>query len=150
MLRREPARDCGGLGEDICIDKCLLACYTETSGGFMAKVQERTEPKQILKYCEALDLDSNILASCLAVNPKTIQRWHEGSAQPNEGGLRALEKLEAIYQLAARLLKKDALKLWFQAPNETLGGERPADLLSRGELDQVRNVLGMLEWGIYS
>lgn len=116
----------------------------------MAKVLERTQPKQILKHCEALGLDLSLLASCLAVNPKTIQRWQEGSAQPNEGGLRALEKLEAIFQLAARLLKKEALKLWFQAPNDTLGGERPADLLSRGELDQVRNVLGMLEWGIYS
>lgn len=116
----------------------------------MAKILERTEPKQILKHCGALGLDLGILASCLAVNPKTIQRWQDGVAQPNEGGLRALEKLEFIYQLAARLLKKDALKLWFQAPNETLGGERPTDLLSRGELDQVRNVLGMLEWGIYS
>lgn len=116
----------------------------------MAKILERTEPKQILKHCEALGLDVGILASCLAVNPKTIKRWQDGIAQPNEGGLRALEKLESIYQLAARLLKKDAQKLWFQAPNETLGGERPADLLSRGESDQVRNVLGMLEWGIYS
>lgn len=116
----------------------------------MAKVLERAEPKQILKHCETLGLDLNILASCLAVNPKTVQRWREGSAQPNEAGLRALEKLEAICQLAARLLKKEALKPWFHSPNETLGGERPADLLSRGELDQVRNVLGMLEWGIYS
>lgn len=116
----------------------------------MAKVLESPEPKQILKHCEALGLGLNILASCLAVNPKTIQRWHEGTAQPNEGGLRALEKLEAIYQLAARLLKKGDLKAWFQAPNDTLGGERPAELLSRGEQSQVRNVLGMLEWGIYS
>lgn len=116
----------------------------------MAKVLERAEPKQILKHCEALGLDLSLVASCLAVNPKTIQRWHEGAAQPNEGGLRALDKLEAIYQLAARLLKKDGLKAWFQSPNGTLGGERPAELLSRGELDQVRNVLGMLEWGIYS
>ena len=116
----------------------------------MAKVLESAGPKQILKHCETLGLDSNILASCLAVNPKTVQRWQEGSAQPNEGGLRALEKLEAIYKLAARLLKKGALKAWFQTSNKTLGGERPAELLSRGELDQVRNVLGMLEWGIYS
>jgi len=86
----------------------------------------------------------------LAVNPKTVQRWQEGGAQPNEAGLRALEKLEVIYQLAARLLKKDILEPWFHAPNETLGGRRPADLLSCGDLDQVRNVLGMLEWGIYS
>lgn len=43
-----------------------------------------------------------------------------------------------------------APKSWFQSPNETLGGERPAELLTRGELDQVRNVLGTLESGIYS
>ena len=119
------------------------------AGGNMAKVLERAQPKQILKHCAALGLDLDMLASSLAVNPKTVQRWQEGGAQPNEGGLRALEKLEAIYQLAARLLKKDALKAWVQTPNETLGGERPVDLLGRGELEQVRNVLGMLEWGIY-
>lgn len=116
----------------------------------MAKVLERAEPKQILKHCEALGLDLDILASCLAMNPKTIQRWQDGTTQPNEGGMRSLEKLEAIYQLAARLLKKDALKAWFRSPNETLGGDPPAEWLRRGELDQVRNVLGMLEWGIYS
>lgn len=116
----------------------------------MAKTLERTEPKQVLKHCATLGLDLNLLASCLAVNPKTIQRWRDGSAQPNEAGLRSLDKLEAVYQLAARLLKKDAMKAWFCSPNETLGGERPVDLLSRGEVEQARNVLGMLEWGIYS
>lgn len=116
----------------------------------MAKVLERTEPKRILKHCEELGLAPDLLASCLAVNPKTIQRWQEGNARPNEAGLRALDKLEAICRLAGRLLKKDAVKAWFQAPNKTLGEERPADMLARGELDQVRNVLGMLEWGIYS
>ncbi len=116
----------------------------------MAKILNRTDPRHILKHCAALGLDLNLLASCLAVNPKTVQRWQEGSAQANEAGLRALEKLEAIYQLATRLFKKDSLELWFHTSNETLGGKRPADLLSHGELDHVRNVLGMLEWGIYS
>lgn len=116
----------------------------------MAKVLDQTEPRQVLKHCERLGLDLSLVASCLAVNPKTIERWQEGRAQPNEAGLRALDKIEAIYQLATRLLEKDALKVWFRSPNETLGGERPAELLARGELDQVRNVLGMLEWGIYS
>jgi ribosome-binding protein aMBF1 (putative translation factor) len=110
----------------------------------------KLEPQQILEHCAALGLDSNILASCLAVNPKSVQRWQAGRAKPNAASLRALDKLDAIYQLAARLLKNDALNPWFQSPNETLGGERPLELLSRGELDQVRNVLGMLESGVYS
>lgn len=116
----------------------------------MTKLLERTEPKLVLKHCEELGLEPKVLALCLAVNPKTIQRWHDGAATPNEICFRLLEKLETVYQMAVRQLKKNHLKSWFHSPNHTLGEERPVDLLSRGELDLIRNVLGMLEWGIYS
>jgi len=75
----------------------------------MAKVLDRAEPRQILKHCEMLGLDGSLLASCLAVNPKTVQRWQEGSAQPNEAGLRALDKIEVISQLDARPLETNAM-----------------------------------------
>lgn len=115
-----------------------------------AKALKKSSALEIITHCEMLGIDSRILSSCLAVNPKTIQRWIAGIAEPGESALRCLEKLEAVYQLAARLLRKDSWKGWFHSPNSTLGEESPVDLLSRGEVDQVRNVLGMLEWGIYS
>ena len=115
-----------------------------------AKALKKSSALEIITHCEALGIDIKILSSCLAVNPKTIQRWREGIAEPGESALRSLEKLEAVYQLAARLLRKDSWKAWFHSPNHTLGEESPVDLLSRGEVDQVKNVLGMLEWGIYS
>ncbi|MBI5026532.1 MAG: DUF2384 domain-containing protein [Nitrospirae bacterium] len=110
----------------------------------------RVKPRVVIKHFEALGLDLKTLALCLLVNPKTIQRWQDAIAEPNEAALRSLDKLEAMYQLAASLLKKDLWKTWFHSPNKTLGEERPVDLLRRGEVDQVRNVLGMLKWGIYS
>lgn len=114
------------------------------------KAHKKSSTLKIITHCEALGIDSKILSSCLAVNPKTIQRWREGIAEPGEAALRSLEKLETVYQLAARLLGKDSWKAWFHSPNHTLGEESPVDLLSRGEVDHVKNVLGMLEWGIYS
>ncbi|HZX49211.1 MAG TPA: MbcA/ParS/Xre antitoxin family protein [Nitrospirota bacterium] len=114
------------------------------------KAHKKSSTLKIITHCEALGIDSKILSSCLAVNPKTIQRWREGIAEPGESASRSLEKLETVYQLAARLLGKDSWKDWFLSPNHTLGEESPVDLLSRGEVDQVKNVLGMLEWGIYS
>ncbi|MDD5435365.1 MAG: MbcA/ParS/Xre antitoxin family protein [Nitrospira sp.] len=115
-----------------------------------AKALKKSGAREIITHCEMLGIGSKILSSCLAVNPKTIQRWRDGIAEPGESALRYLEKLEVVYQLAARLLGKDSWKDWFHFPNPTLGGESPLDLLGRGEVDQVRNVLGMLEWGIYS
>ncbi|MBI5407077.1 MAG: DUF2384 domain-containing protein [Nitrospirae bacterium] len=115
-----------------------------------ARTLKKSSALEIITHCEALGIDIKILSSCLAVNPKTIQRWREGLAEPGESALRSLEKLETVYQLAARLLRKDLWKAWFHSANQTLGEESPVDLLSRGEVDQVRNVLGMLEWAIYS
>lgn len=105
---------------------------------------------QILLHCEAVGIDNKVLSSCLAVHPKTLQRWRDGIAEPGEAALRTLEKLETVYQLTARLIRKDLWKAWFHSPNQTLGNESPVDLLNRGEVDQVKNVLGLLEWGIYS
>ena len=116
----------------------------------MAKILERVGPKVVLRHCRQLGLDIKTVSSCLGVHAKTLQRWQEGATQSHQGAWRMMEKLEGICQSAMRLLKTEAQKSWFQAPNATLGGERPIELLRRGELDQVRNVLGMLEWGIYS
>ena len=116
----------------------------------MTHVLDKADPTRILNHLDEMGLGGGLLASSLAVHPRAVQRWKDGSALPNEASWRALEKLEAIYQLAVRLLREDTLASWFHAANETLGGERPAALLGRGELDRVRNALGMLEWGIYS
>jgi uncharacterized protein (DUF2384 family) len=115
----------------------------------MTKMLERVEPKAVLHHCRELGLEPKTVSACLGVHAKTLQRWKDGSAQPGEGVWRMLEKLETICQTSLRLLKPGAGKTWFQTPNATLGGERPIELLRRGEIDQVRNVLGMLEWGIY-
>lgn len=94
---------------------------------------------------------TNILTNVQSgANPKTVERWQEGSAEPNEAAWRNLEKLETLCQLSFRLLRESSLKPWFNAPNESLGGEKPMETLGRGEIDRVKNVLGMLEWGIYS
>ncbi len=113
------------------------------------KSAKRNVP-EILLHCEAIGINSRVLSPCLAVNPKTIQRWRDGIAEPGEAALRTLEKLEAVYQLTVRLIRKDSWEAWLRSPNQTLGNESPVDLLIRGEVDQVRNVLGLLEWGIYS
>ena len=81
-----------------------------------ATVLKNSSTLKIITHCEALGIDIKILSSCLAVNSKTIQRWREGIAEPGESALRSLEKLETLYQLAARLLGKDSWKSGFTLP----------------------------------
>ena len=116
----------------------------------MAKTIEQLEPKLVLQHCLKVGLDLQTVSSCLGIHAKTLRRWKEEASQATGATARMLEKLDIICQIAMRLLKANTRRQWFETPNTTLGGERPVDLLRRGEIDQVRNVLGMLEWGIYS
>lgn len=129
------------------MSKAKVSSVQETD---MGKFAEKNEPDFVFRSWEGLGLDMKTMAACLAVNMKTIERWQKKQADPNEAALRSLEKLAAICDMANNLMKKDVREKWFRSPNPTLRGERPIDLLKRGEFDQVKNVLGMLEWGLYS
>jgi predicted transcriptional regulator len=116
----------------------------------MAKILKETTPLDVLRHCRELGLDTGLLASCLGVSGKTIGRWEKGAVEPGLSARRNLEKLEATYQVIKKLLRKKAWQTWLHSPNETLSGERPIELLRRGEIERVREALGMIEWGIYS
>ena len=104
--------------------------------------------REILRQCEAMGLDRRRLALALAVSPRTVRRWEEGEGEPNEASLRALSRLAAIHDLAVRLFAEGAAREWFEATNENLVGERPLAAMLRGDFHRVRDLLGMMSWGI--
>ena len=49
-------------------------------------------PKRLEAFKEATDLSWDILAACLGVDPRQLQRWREGT-KPSGDGVNALVKL---------------------------------------------------------
>jgi len=58
---------------------------------------------------------------------------------------------EQIYQRAAEVMESsEAVRLWLETPNYGLGFRRPIDLIDSGEGDQVLDLLGRIQHGVFS
>ncbi len=96
-----------------------------------------------------LGLSQEALAQALGVSSRTVARWEGGAATPSPLALTRLRLLAEIREKARRLFKGKETEAWLRAPNPVLGGRPPLERLrAPGGLEEVRDLLGRIEWGI--
>ncbi len=96
-----------------------------------------------------LGLSQEALAQALGVSSRTVARWEEGGVSPSPLALTRLRLLAEIREKARRLFKEKAAEAWLRDPNPLLGGQPPLERLrAPGGLEEVRDLLGRIEWGI--
>ena len=78
------------------------------------------------------------LARLLGMRPETVTRWNRGRSTPHASTEQILQELEEILDDLAPLLTPVETRSWFFAPNRSLAGGTPADLVRRGHLEEVR------------
>lgn len=100
---------------------------------------------------ERFGLSRSEVAAALRLPPRTLaRRKRERKLRPDESD--RLVRLARVAADAARVLGDDAKAgSWLRRPNTALGGESPLELL-RSDLGarQVEDVLGRIEFGVYS
>lgn len=100
------------------------------------------------KFRERFGFSQEQLARILGVTGRTVHRWEALEADPSGLARQQLERLIELVQLADSLFGKEA-NVWWEKPNPTLQKKSPKDvLLSPHGLEDVRSVLGRIEWGI--
>lgn len=96
-----------------------------------------------------LGLSQEALAQTLGVSSRTVARWEEGATSPSPLALTRLHLLAEIREKARRLFKSKEAEAWLRTPNPVLGGRSPLEhLRAPGGLEEVRDLLGRIEWGI--
>ncbi len=72
-----------------------------------------------------------------------------GSGDTESSGPTRLRLLAEIREKARRLFKGKETEAWLRTPNPVLGGRTPLERLrAPGGLEEVRDLLGRIEWGI--
>lgn len=90
------------------------------------------------------------LAQLLDTTPETISRWNTGRVGPQPDRLQRLLTLEWMLEELSELYTPDQARLWLFSPNRMLQGERPADLIQRGETKQVLTVIDAMREGAFT
>jgi putative toxin-antitoxin system antitoxin component (TIGR02293 family) len=104
----------------------------------------------VVKYAK---VSSEQLASIVAISPRTLQR-RRAKAKPTLDRVESdrIARVARLYALAADVLQSDdAARTWMLAPNRSLDGARPFDLLeTEGEAREVEDTLGRIRHGTFA
>ena len=68
----------------------------------------------------------------------------------SEPGLRRIKQLERFRARLAEVVAADAIPAWLDTPNEAFGGLKPLEVIERGEIDRLWNMIFYLESGVPS
>ena len=94
-------------------------------------------------------IKSREVAQLLDTTPQTVSRWRTGKAEPQPDRLQRLLTLEWLLGELAEFYEPQEARLWLFAPHRLLGGERPADRIQQGKLDDVLALIAQLRDGAY-
>lgn len=90
------------------------------------------------------------VAQLLDTTPETVSRWQTGKTEPQPDRLQRLLTLEWLVGELAEFYRPDEARLWLFARNRSLGGDRPADRIQQGKVEDVLAIISQLRDGAYA
>ena len=94
---------------------------------------------------EGLD---RLAADSRARGLSSVARQRTESSAPTRQAEDRLLELEAVVDLAGRVMHEDAARRWMRSPNPDLGDEKPIDLVEKGQYQRVVDLLLALAEGV--
>lgn len=89
------------------------------------------------------------VAQLLDTTPQTVSRWRTGKVEPQPDRLQRLLTLEWLIGELAEFYEPGEARLWLFAPHRLLGGQRPADRIQEGKVDDVLALIAQLRDGAF-
>ena len=106
--------------------------------------------KRISDIQESADITAREVAQLLNTTPETISRWRGGKVEPQPRMRDSLLQLEWLTNELAEIYPPQEAHLWLFSPHRMLKGERPVDLITRGETAPVLQIIAQLKDGAYA
>jgi len=111
------------------------------------KASRQGRSPSLSQIVRLLGVSQEVLSRILNVSARTVHRWLKGT-HPRQ--TRELDRLfEIVALLGQTLPNDDAIRSYLYHANPTFQGEKPIDLLIRGEFDRVRADLEAVQEGVY-
>jgi DNA-binding transcriptional regulator YiaG len=80
---------------------------------------------------------------------RAIANWESGRT-PDEPALRRIKEIDRLRARLARVIKPPFIAEWLSTPNDEFDGLKPLEVVERGEVDRLWDMIFYLESGIAS
>jgi transcriptional regulator with XRE-family HTH domain len=98
----------------------------------------------------AVGITGREVAQLLRTSPETVSRWRGGKTEPQPKTRDSLLQLGWLVGELAELYDAQEAHLWLFSKHKLLGGERPVDLIERGEIEKVLQIIAQLKDGAFA
>ncbi|MEM7229614.1 MAG: antitoxin Xre/MbcA/ParS toxin-binding domain-containing protein [Planctomycetota bacterium] len=99
-----------------------------------------------LEFHDRLGLRVADQARLLGVSPRTMGTLRRGEA-PTEQNARRLAEMGRLLEALTELMEDDEVATWLGTPNDAFGGLKPIEMIERGHVDQLWQMVYMLRAG---
>lgn len=98
---------------------------------------------------EKASLKSIDIAQMMDRTAETVSRWNKGRAYPHGRNETFLMELAYIVECLSDFYTPAEAREFFLSPQRLLDGEKPAELLQRGEIKRVMNLVKQIRDSVY-
>jgi DNA-binding transcriptional regulator YiaG len=96
-----------------------------------------------------LRLTRKVFSRLTGYSERAIASWEAGG-KPDEPGLRRIRETERFQAKLAEVVRSEEIPQWLDTPNDAFGGLKPLEVIERGEIDRLGNMINYLESGVPS
>jgi DNA-binding transcriptional regulator YiaG len=112
-----------------------------------APVSKSTSAVQEVR--RSLGLTRKLFSRLTGYSERAIASWEAGG-KPDEPGLRRIRETERFQAKLADVVRPEEIPNWLDTPNDAFGGLKPLEVIERGEIDRLWNMIYYLESGVAS
>jgi ribosome-binding protein aMBF1 (putative translation factor) len=102
-----------------------------------------------LKLRARLDMNRETFARLVPMSTRNLANIESGKA-PSPTILRQLKELRRVVDALSEVIQKNAIGPWLVQPNEAFGGLKPIEVIERGEIDRIWQMIFYLRSGVAS
>ncbi len=92
---------------------------------------------RIVEQVTGSGISQRELGSAVGASLRSVQNWATGESAPRGGSRTRLLDMKYIVEELRAVYTEEGVNIWLHARNRNLGGDRPIDLLTAGEVDRV-------------
>jgi len=104
---------------------------------------------QVAELRRKLGLSRKVFSRLTGFSERAIANWESGE-NPDEPGLRRIRETERFQQRLAEVVAPQAIPKWLDTPNKAFDGLKPLEVIERGEIDRLWNMIFYLDSGVAS
>ncbi|HEY3761273.1 MAG TPA: antitoxin Xre/MbcA/ParS toxin-binding domain-containing protein [Verrucomicrobiae bacterium] len=97
-------------------------------------------------YRTRFNMSQPFVVRLTGFSPRSVAKWSEGIL-PSPRQEKALVEMDRLLDALARVMKPAQVGQWLKSPNPAFDGSTPLQIVERGEIDRVWQMLFDLESG---